>query len=96
MHSTCQRSFLQMLSRVRKIKNSDIFILNSNPNLKVNLITDDNKYYYDEIKDNLIALNIVKMNEVINDGKIKRELDLYDSNYIFNKIENYIKQIIIF
>jgi len=91
MHSTCQRAFLQMLSRVRKIKNSDIFILNSNPNLKVNLITDDNKYYYDEIKDNLIALNIVKMNEVINDGKIKRELDLYDSNYIFNKIENLYK-----
>ena len=31
------------------------------------------------------------MNEVINDGKIKRELDLYDSNYIFNKIENLYK-----
>ena len=64
MHSTCQRAFLQMLSRVRKIKNSDIFFLNSNPNLKVNLITDDNKYYYNEIKDNLIALNIVKMNMI--------------------------------
>ena len=91
MHSTSQRAFLQMLSRVRKIKENDIYILNSNVNLKVNLITNDNKYYFDEIKENVIALVIVKMNEVINDGKIKKELDLYDSNYIFNKIENLYK-----
>jgi hypothetical protein len=91
MNSTSQRAFLQMLSRVRKIKINDIFILNPNVNLKVNIITNDNKYYYDEIKDNVISLDIVKMNEVINDGKIKKELDLYDSNYIFNKIENLYK-----
>jgi hypothetical protein len=91
MHSTSQRAFLQMLSRVRKIKVNDIFILNSNVNLKDNLITNDNKYFFDEKKENVIALDIVKMNEVIKDGKIKKELDLYDTNYIFNKIENLYK-----
>ena len=82
---------MQMLSRVRKVQSSDILILNLNPTLKVNNINDQNKYYYDEIKENMITIDIVKMNEVINNGKIKKELDLYDSNYICNKIKSLYK-----
>tara|TARA_R110000868_G_scaffold163412_6_gene395633 strand:+ start:126 stop:3101 length:2976 start_codon:yes stop_codon:yes gene_type:complete len=90
-HSTSQRAFMQMLSRVRKIQSSDILLLNVNSSLSVNTINDQNRYYYDEIKENLISLDIVKINEVINNGKIKKELELYDSNYVFNKIENLYK-----
>jgi hypothetical protein len=90
-NSTTQRAFCQMLSRVRKIKEKNIWVLNMNYKLDVNEIDDNNKYYYDEVKNLLINLNVVEMKEVINNGKIKKELDFYDSNYIFNKIESLYK-----
>lgn len=85
--STTQRAFCQMLSRVRKFEEDTITILNVNFQLKINDINDNNRYYYDEVKNSMINLDVIKMKEVINNGKIKKELDLYDSNYIFNKIE---------
>jgi hypothetical protein len=87
LHSTSQRAFCQMLSRVRKINDSTIKILNVNFNITLNEITENNKYQYDEIKHSLINLDVIKMKELINNGKIKKELELYDSNYVFNKIE---------
>lgn len=91
LHSTSQRAFCQMLSRVRKIKDTTITILNANANLILNPITDKNKYNYDEVKNSLINLNVINSKEIITNGNIKKELELYDSNYVFNKIETLYK-----
>jgi hypothetical protein len=81
-----------MLSRVRKIKDININILNVNYQLKVNKLDKSNEYSYEEIKDVLTnKLDVFQMKEVIDSGKIKKELELYDSNYIFNRIENLYK-----
>lgn len=91
LQSTSQRAFCQMLSRVRKIKDININILNVNFQLKVNKLDNSNIYSYEEVKQNLLNLSILEMKEIIEQGKIKKELELYDSNYIFNKIENLYK-----
>lgn len=91
LQSTSQRAFCQMLSRVRKIKDTNINILNVNYQLKVNRLDKSNEYSYEEVKNILINLDVFQMKEVIDLGKIKKELELYDSNYIFNKIENLYK-----
>lgn len=89
--STSQRAFLQMLSRVRKIKCSTINILNLSFNSKLNNLTKYNQYFYDEVKQHMISLDIVKMNEVMKDGTIAKQLSLYDTNHIYNKIEELYK-----
>ena len=91
LQSTSQRAFCQMLSRVRKIKDININILNVNIQLKVNKLDKSNEYSYEEVKEVLTNLDVFQMKEIIELGKIKKELELYDSNYIFNKIENLYK-----
>ena len=85
--STSQRAFIQMLSRVRKIKCIDIVLLNISFNFKINTINTKNMYYQEEVKQSLIYLGVVNMTEVVKDGTITKVLSPYDINHVHNKIE---------
>jgi hypothetical protein len=85
--STSQRAFFQMLSRVRKVSNNQITILN-------NITYSDNKDFwtFDEVKAGLIATrdNILQYKYVQRGDKIIKTLGLdnYDNNSIYNRVED--------
>jgi hypothetical protein len=89
--STSQRAFVQMLSRVRKINCDTITILNISYTFKINTLNSNNMYSYTEVKQSLLSLGVISMTEIIKDGVIKRQLSLYDTNHIHNKIEELYK-----
>ena len=83
--STSQRSFLQMLSRVRKIENNEVLCLTS---LNLNY----SKYYqFTEVQDSLTRIEAIHLQNIYKevDGDLVRilKLDNYDINYIYNKVE---------
>jgi len=101
-NNTCsQRSFFQMIGRIRKCKNSTIFCYYNNlhsahPNLLANIYTYDNilEYYtvYETLNNHKVLLyrntqKIIKGNEII---CIKKQpvLSLFDNIFIHNDVEN--------
>jgi hypothetical protein len=82
-----QRSYFQMLSRVRKIKDNNIYLLNMNGCKLNNCIIET----YDEYKGALIEqmnINIKKTYEIIN-NEMQQIItnDPFDNLYCFNKVE---------
>lgn len=84
-----QRAFCQMLSRVRKFKNNDILIMAQN--LDYYEIHEENYFTFDEVKTNLVSLNIIKVEEKIENNKMTKQFSTYDINYCYNKIEDLMK-----
>jgi len=81
-----QRSYFQMMARVRKIKDNNIYLLNMN-NCKIN---NCNLWKYEDYKQALIEIKDInfKMTFEERDNKmVKIYNDPYDSLYIFNKLE---------
>jgi hypothetical protein len=93
--STSPRAFMQMLNRIRKIKNTTIKILNEVFNMTnmsdYDIVKKTNMYKYSEVKQGIMSLESIKLsNEIIekNGKKIMlNKLTLYDENYIYNKQE---------
>lgn len=85
--STSQRSFLQMLSRVRHHSDKSIMILNT----KIKLNTTTNFYTFDEVKEGLISTRsiVLKADYVEENGQIikRKIINAYDINSIYNKVE---------
>jgi len=93
-NSTSQRSFLQMLNRVRKVTDNEIIINNRVSNFKLNEI---NEYYnyYDASSYAQNIKSITKTGEYITkDNKriFKITYDNYTNNYLYNLIEDGNKQ----
>jgi len=84
-----QRAFCQMLARVRKTKDNNILLYASS--LQYKKISKNKVYSFDEVQNTLIALDIIKINEVYEGSKIIKRLTPYDTNYIYNKIEELMK-----
>lgn len=84
-----QRAFCQMLSRVRKFKTNEILIMAQN--LDYYEIDTRNYYTFDEVKTNLVSLNIIKVEEKIENNKMIKQFSTYDINYCYNKIEELMK-----
>ena len=85
--STSQRAFYQMLSRVRKVQDKEIMILNEGiPNKDT-----ANFWGFDEVKAGLIATrdNILQYKYIEREGKTIKTLsiDQYDLNSIYNRVE---------
>ena len=90
--SNSQRAFMQMMSRVRKIEQNNILILND----KLFKLNEINHYInYDDMQEHIKTLNIYPMEiqYIIKDNvKIQHKtFDNYTRNYIYNEIENYNK-----
>ena len=88
-NSTSQRSYLQMLARIRKIQNSTIIILNDSL-FKNNIV---NHYVnMDDVKQDLQKLNIFPMKtEYVTKLDIKYKISSYDDytiNFLHNLLEN--------
>jgi hypothetical protein len=79
-NSCSQRSFFQMLARVRKIKDKEIIILNYS-NFRLNECL---PWVYDEVKQGLLLSN-----ELLLDRRIDNKycLNIYQENYIYNRLE---------
>jgi hypothetical protein len=94
--STSSRQYFQMLSRVRKIKDDKIMILNRTFDIGVNLNSkpiDKNVFWtFDEVKDSIKLLGDVKSGVELEmqNGKMVKIVGLnsYDTNYIYNKMED--------
>lgn len=84
-----QRAFCQMLSRVRKIKDSNITLWGNK--IGYNKINKYNIYTFDEVKNCLLTLDIIKINETIEGNKMTKRLTHYDINFCYNKIEELMK-----
>ena len=84
-----QRAFCQMLARVRKTTDNNILLYASS--LQYKKISKNKVYSFDEVQNTLIALDIIKINEVYEGSKIIKRLTPYDTNYIYNKIEELMK-----
>ena len=84
-----QRAFCQMLSRVRKVKDKNITLWCSQ--LKYTEINKSNIYTFDEVKESLLTLDIIKINETIEGSKMVKRLTPYDINFCYNKIEDLMK-----
>lgn len=84
-----QRAFCQMLSRVRKVKDRNITLWC--PQLQYNKINKNNIYTFDEVKECLLTLDIIKINETIEGSKMVKRLTSYDINFCYNKIEDLMK-----
>ena len=95
--STSSRAFCQMMARIRKIKDNNIYILNEQFEMNyltprnINKIMKTNFYVYDEVKTGILQLEDIKTKKKIikENGKnfIVNEIELYDENYIYNKCE---------
>ena len=90
--SSSQRGFLQMMNRVRKIKNPKITILNE----KIFKLNEIYKFVtFDDVKDALIRSNNFKMiqaYETIDNKSVKiKKLSNYHINYIYNEMERHNK-----
>lgn len=87
--STTSRQFLQMLARIRKLENNNIMILNETFTTKASL----NKFFtFEEVKQSVITLENIKLTseDVCINGKMCKKntiLTAYDTNYIYNKLE---------
>ena len=94
--STSPRGFMQMIARIRKIKDTNIKILNEQfdmINMKnFNKVKMTNFYKYEEVKQGIMALDDIKLTKIIIDKNGKKimvnKLSLYDENYIYNRQEN--------
>ena len=91
--SSSQRSFMQMLNRVRKIENNKITILND----KIFKLNDIYKYMtFEDVKTALIQSNNFKMvqtYETIDNKRVKiKKLSNYHINYIYNEVERHNKK----
>lgn len=82
-NSTSQRGLLQMMARVRKLKDSNIFVYLNN--IQYSDIT--SFYKYDEIKNYLIETNKLNMKSVL-DPKTNKMIRTYDFD-LYNKILTY-------
>jgi hypothetical protein len=83
--SCSQRSFFQMMARVRKIKNHEIVLLNLS-RFRLNKV---NPWNYDEVKQGLMLTEMVPLQK----NKDNRyEVSPYHENYIHNKVEELNKQ----
>lgn len=78
--STSQRSFLQMLARVRNPILSKITILNDGLKSRCKSF-----FNFDEVKNAMIESRKVKV--IYKNGTSKTALDLYDINAVYNKVE---------
>jgi hypothetical protein len=91
-NSTSQRSFLQMMNRIRKITDNEHIILNDNI-FKMNEIKNYVTFY--DAKEAVKELNGFKMSTVyktIDNKRVKIvDFDDYTNNYIYNKVEEYNK-----
>jgi len=89
--SCSQRSFFQMLARVRKVEEMEIIILNKS-DFKLN---NCNPWTYDEVKEKLESSDDPNIRKTIyierdNDTLMKHNqfiLTSYTSNYIYNRVE---------
>lgn len=91
--STSPRAFFQMLSRVRKIENNDIYILNEHFMEKyISKVF----FNFDEVKQSIFLLENYKLDITFyeKDGKmyINDDLKPYDINYIYNRTEDFNKK----
>lgn len=91
--STSQRSFLQMLARVRKTTDNEIIILNSN----VFKLLDIKQYYnYEDIEKSILRSELFEMTtayKTINNKRVMiASFDPYTKNFIYNKIEEEYKR----
>jgi len=86
-----QRAFCQMLSRVRKIEDSSITIYASQ--LDYHPLKESNIYTFHEVKESLIALNIIDIKQTIEGSKIVKRLTPYDINFCYNKCEELMMKI---
>ena len=95
--SSSPRAFMQMMARIRKLKNDNITILNEqfemnflNPK-NIKRILNTNLYIYDEVKQGVLSLENINLKKTIieKDGKMImiNKLDIYDENYIYNRME---------
>ena len=77
-----------MLSRVRKFESTSVSILST-----VKYYKYDSSFFnsYHEVKDNLISNNVIELNELYENGRIKKILTSYDINHIYNKQEDLLK-----
>ena len=85
--SCSQRSYFQMLARVRKIQDTEIILLNST-GMKLNNCV---LWNYNEVKDALIEnqnINMTRRYEHIGDNiKTIMKIDFFDELFIYNKVE---------
>ena len=82
VNSTSQRSFYQMLSRIRNPISKDITVLNDG-------IKGSNSkcfFNFDEVKSAMVESRKLKI--IYKDGKSKSTLDLYDINSIYNEVKD--------
>lgn len=88
--STSPRAFLQMLARIRKLKDTNITILNER--LIYRNIFNNQFYKFNEVKEAMMLLDDIKISSEIveKDGKMYKanKMKAYDTNYIYNKLEN--------
>ena len=84
-----QRAFCQMLSRVRKVKDKNITLWCSQ--LEYRQVYKKSIYTFDEVKESLLTLDIIKINETIEGSKMVKRLTHYDINFCYNKIEDLMK-----
>ena len=86
--STSPRGFLQMLARIRKVKNNEIILLNESFDQNT---TVKDYYTYPEVKASILhleGLNVQWENKMINGKMCKvNNLSPYDINYIYNRVE---------
>ena len=91
--SSCQRSFMQQTSRIRKLKYNNIMVLNDKM-FKLNNM--NNFINYDDTIEHIKTLNIHPMEiQYIVKNNIKLQVktfDNYTNNYIYNEIETHDKQ----
>ena len=78
--SCSQRSYFQMMARIRKIKDKEIIILN-NSNMKNNKC---HPWNFEEVKQGLILNGQIRMKT--------STLSSFQNNYIFNRVEELNKQ----
>jgi len=87
--STTPRAFLQMLARIRKVKSTDILILNEH--FKYNNLAMNQFYTFNEVKNFVLNLEDIQVSSEIKkiDGKMCKisKLKAYDVNYIYNRLE---------
>lgn len=87
--STTPSAFLQMLARVRKIKDNNILILNEH--FKYNNLAMQQFYNFNEVKNFVLNLEDIKMSSEIKKIGNKMckvsKLKAYDVNYIYNRLE---------
>jgi len=95
--SISPRAFCQMMARIRKLTYTNIVILNEQFEMDylqpkfINKIMKTNFYRYEEVKQGVLSLENINLKKVIIEKNGKKiminKLDLYDENYIYNRME---------